>query len=238
MDSHSQNPLANARTPAGPRLPKFHSLLPRLLLCLVTAVAITMTSLICAWYNFRSIHYLRWQAFMTQERLDDLREQIAHYRAETGHVPARLGDLERVKNEHFLVDDAGRPLDYWNRPLHYDVKADHYELYSLGRDGQPGGFGLDADLYAGQKDQFWDRRHWLTFWQFLCEPSTRNMKLICIGAGILVFPIWLQGVTNAPRDRLTRRSDIHMDLVGHVVTAVFAIVTAVVISGLHIPSGH
>jgi general secretion pathway protein G len=42
------------------------------------------------------------------------------------------------------------PTDPWNRPYVYtspgQANPDSYDLYSLGRDGQPGGAGEDADL--------------------------------------------------------------------------------------------
>lgn len=42
------------------------------------------------------------------------------------------------------------PLDPWGRPYAYkapgDVNPESYDLLSLGRDGQPGGTGEDADL--------------------------------------------------------------------------------------------
>jgi len=42
------------------------------------------------------------------------------------------------------------PLDPWGRPYTYkspgDVNAESYDLLSLGRDGQPGGTGEDADI--------------------------------------------------------------------------------------------
>jgi hypothetical protein len=212
--------------------------LPRLLFCFITGVAITVTSIICAWYNFRSIHYLRWDAYETQGRLDWLADEIAHYREKTGHLPAHLTDLEAVKKETFLMNGGGRPLDWWHRPLHYEVKGDTYELYSLGRDGKPGGFGLDADLYAGKRKEFWDERHWLTLWQFLEEPETDRMKFICIGAGVVTCGIWLCGTSTRQEDRSPWPTFIWKALVGQIVIGVFAVGTAVVISALHIPTGH
>jgi general secretion pathway protein G len=42
------------------------------------------------------------------------------------------------------------PLDPWGRPYVYkspgEVNRDTYDLFSLGRDGQPGGTGEDADV--------------------------------------------------------------------------------------------
>ena len=48
------------------------------------------------------------------------------------------------------------PLDPWGRPYAYkspgEVNAESYDLLSLGRDGQPGGTGEDADVTS------WDAR--------------------------------------------------------------------------------
>jgi len=40
------------------------------------------------------------------------------------------------------------PEDPWGNPYHYKCPGDHgeYDLYSLGRDGKPGGTGEDADI--------------------------------------------------------------------------------------------
>ncbi len=40
------------------------------------------------------------------------------------------------------------PLDPWGNPYHYKCPGEHgeYDLYSLGRDGKPGGTGEDADI--------------------------------------------------------------------------------------------
>ncbi|MBY7924253.1 type II secretion system major pseudopilin GspG [Vibrio fluvialis] len=39
------------------------------------------------------------------------------------------------------------PLDPWNRPYHYELKANYQvALYTLGRDNKPGGEGEDQDV--------------------------------------------------------------------------------------------
>jgi len=47
------------------------------------------------------------------------------------------------------------PLDPWGRPYVYkspgDVNSESYDLLSLGRDGQPGGTGEDADVTSWGK---------------------------------------------------------------------------------------
>jgi hypothetical protein len=168
---------------------------------------------------------------MTQGDLELLREGIVHHKEETGSLPATLADLEVVKKERVKVDEKGRPVDAWRRPFYYQIKGDSYDLYSLGRDGQPGGAGLDADLHAGKVDP---RTQWLTLWQFMNHAETAGIRDTCILAGILAFPLCLLGVKRGATSRL---SPIKV-LVIHGVTAAFAILAAVVISVLHLPTGH
>jgi hypothetical protein len=203
----------------------------RLLLCMVTAASISATAFFCAWLNYRDYPYFRIKQEMTRDDLNALRNDIVHYQDKTGRLPARLVDLDVVKNRRVMVDDTGRPVDYWRRPFHYHVKGDSYELYSLGQDGQPGGFGLDADLHAGKVD--WETER-LTLWQFTSLADTRGIKLTCLLAGILAFPLCLLGVKKGATNRFSPVKA----LVVHGMTAIFAVLTAVAISFLHLPSGH
>ena len=120
-------------------------LAPRLMLCLATAIVISATAYLCAWYNFRCFWYFRpLEAVVTRSLLHELQDQITDYQRKNGHLPATLAELEEVKNRSLRIDRAGLPVDGWERPIHYEVQGNSYELYSLGRDGQPGGTGPDA----------------------------------------------------------------------------------------------
>jgi hypothetical protein len=46
----------------------------------------------------------------------------------------------------FQWDEKGRPLDGWGRPFLYSTDGAKFVITSLGRDGKPGGLGLDCDL--------------------------------------------------------------------------------------------
>jgi hypothetical protein len=74
----------------------------------------------------------------------------------------------------------------------------------------------------------------LTLWQFTSLADTKGIKLTCILAGILAFPLCLLRVDRAATNRLS----LVMVLAVHCVTIAFAVLTAVVISFLHLPSGH
>ncbi len=209
------------------------SFVPRLMLCLATATLISATAYLCAWLSYRDyfgFHQLGPSA--TRRSLDLLRQSIAHHQEKTGRLPASLADLDVVRKQEVPVDEAGNPIDSWERPLHYVVQGDRYELYSLGRDGQPGGVWLDADLYAGQPDPVRER---LTLWQFATLADRGGgIKLSCLLAGILAFPLCLLGV----KREATRRLSVREVLVTHGMTAIFAIWAAIMMSALHLPSGH
>ena len=85
---------------------------------------------------------------------------LDQYRLDNDFYPATTQGLAALR-EHPTGDPEARnwrgpylrkaiPLDPWGRPYSYkspgDVNADSYDLLSLGRDGQPGGTGEDADV--------------------------------------------------------------------------------------------
>jgi general secretion pathway protein G len=90
-----------------------------------------------------------------QAQIDAFGKALDQYRIDTGHYPSTefgLGALVvRPGNEPrwagpYLTKAA--PPDPWGRPYLYRVPGEHgeYDLYSLGKDGRPGGSGEDADI--------------------------------------------------------------------------------------------
>ena len=92
---------------------------------------------------------------VARAQIDALEKALDQYRLDTGHYPsAELGLralLERPLNEPKWAGPYLRkevPLDPWGKPYLYRIpgtKAE-FEVISLGRDGQPGGSGEDADI--------------------------------------------------------------------------------------------
>ena len=89
-------------------------------------------------------------------QLDAFDKAIGTFRLDTGHVPTAEQGLRAL-----LARPAGEPqwsgpylsrdlpLDPWGHPYVYKVPGDNgrdYTLASLGKDGRPGGTGLDADI--------------------------------------------------------------------------------------------
>ena len=212
--------------------PERARLIVRLLFALTTAVLVFATAYLCAWNNFRKHGDFSYQRQQTRAELEDLRKEIEAFRAATGKPPAKLAELESVKKKDRRMDQAGRPTDSWGRPLRYEVEDGGYQQYSLGQDGEPGGVGPDADLYAGKEDP---PRPQPTLWEFTTNPRTVGMQLACALAGVIAFPIFLLQGKGPPG----QRPSLARVFVANAVTAVFAVLAAAVMAFLHLPGvGH
>lgn len=92
---------------------------------------------------------------VAQAQIDSLEKALDQYRLDTGHYPATEQGLAalmtRPANEPkwqgpYLKKIA--PPDPWGRPYAYKYPGERaeYDLYSFGKDGQPGGTGEAADI--------------------------------------------------------------------------------------------
>lgn len=88
-------------------------------------------------------------------QVDSLGKALDQFRLDTGHYPNMeqgLGALvARPANEPkwdgpYLTKDV--PADPWGNPYVFKIPGDHgdYDLFSYGKDGQPGGTGEAADV--------------------------------------------------------------------------------------------
>jgi general secretion pathway protein G len=109
---------------------------------------------------FRHVGDARAGAARTQVELLSL--ALGQYALDNGQFPSTAQGLAALRSQP--QDDGGRaarhwrgpylakevPLDPWGRPYLYASPGtqgvDGFDLYSLGRDGQPGGDGEDADI--------------------------------------------------------------------------------------------
>jgi hypothetical protein len=195
-------------------------------MAIATAFLVAASAYVCAWISYRNFMSVRDLRCWTIRDLKLLRDGIEQYRQTTGRLPAKLSDLAVVQEKRLYLATEGEPRDMWNTPFVYRNSGDDYVLLSLGPDREPGGVGYDADLTAD------DEPPKATLWEFTTDPYTTGMKLCCIGAGLLALPICLQIAKSRPALSLTRV------LVELAVTAIFAFATGVLISVLHLPTGH
>lgn len=92
---------------------------------------------------------------VARAQIDALEKALDQYRLDTGHYPGSEAGLaalmERPANEPKWGGPYMKkavPMDPWGHPYAYKQPGDHGELdlWSFGKDGQPGGTGDDADI--------------------------------------------------------------------------------------------
>lgn len=90
-----------------------------------------------------------------QAQMGALEKALDQYRIDTGHYPSTeqgLGALDAKPADEAKWDGPYLkktvPNDPWGKPYQYRMPGEHGELdlFSFGRDGQPGGNGADADI--------------------------------------------------------------------------------------------
>jgi len=93
-------------------------------------------------------------------QIESLEKALDMYRLDTGHYPATDAGLKALNakpdNEPkwsgpYLKKDV--PVDPWGHPYQYKYPGEHgdFDLISLGKDGQPGGEGDNADITNWQQ---------------------------------------------------------------------------------------
>ena len=91
----------------------------------------------------------------TKAQIDALEKALDHYRLDVGHYPESTQGLQALfqlpageQNWHGPYLKKAVPLDPWGRPYNYKSPGEHgeFDLYSLGKDGKPGGTNEAADI--------------------------------------------------------------------------------------------
>ncbi len=93
-------------------------------------------------------------------QIESLEKALDIYRLDTGHYPpTEVGlkalnarpDNEPKWNGPYMKKDV--PMDPWGRPYVYKLPGEHgdFDLFSLGKDGQPGGQADNADVTNWQQ---------------------------------------------------------------------------------------
>jgi hypothetical protein len=118
-----------------------------LIACFYTAVLFVIVYA-SAWQNLSTSYQNFPRQWETYYVVQVTIEAVQEYQKKHGKLPHDLRDkeiTERVWMPNNLDVGLG-PLDAWGRPLHYEIQGDKFAILSYGRDGLPGGAGLDADL--------------------------------------------------------------------------------------------
>jgi general secretion pathway protein G len=88
-----------------------------------------------------------------------LHEAVKQYKLDTGEYPSSSDGLNALvveppgvngwDKEGYLDGAREIPLDPWGKEYYYEYPGEYstFDIYTLGRDGQPGGEEEDADIY-------------------------------------------------------------------------------------------
>lgn len=141
--------------------------------------------------------------------MSDVQRKIERFRNQHARLPATLAEVLRGPNERDTYHD---PKDAWGCAIAYRVKGEVYSLVSTGRDGRPGGVGLDADILLSGGSLSNDSAAStilasppVTFGQFLAVKSHRPMVVICLifGAVTSFVSYWLLQIKGLTGDQAT-----------------------------------
>jgi|GEM_PF-4592819 len=104
------------------------------------AVAVVLASLGGCWVLYRTL--AQPPELLEPYRLRTLLNAAKLYRIDTGRFPSTVEGLGRLAPKY--VARVG--TDGWGRPYRYESDGGSARIWTLGRDGVPGGAGPDADL--------------------------------------------------------------------------------------------
>ncbi len=223
---------------------KRQQILIRLLIASLAGMLIFGLSIRVAWQGIQTNFRVLSERYRTLQLMENLTEDLNEYREKHGEFPPSLLEFklvmageEATKEEAerswiwSVIDEEGMIRDAWDHPMVYRIEGDSILLLSYGRDGLPGGLGLDHDF--SNQDPFPPAAK-PTFEQFLYELPTDMMIFTCVMAGVFTSLLIFRAVN--PVDLQAKYlpwlfAKLIMVLL---VTWLFA----VPMSLLHAPSGH
>ena len=107
----------------------------------LVGLAVAGAALLAAWRQAQFTPLACLEQFSTAQRLIRFQEQIGDFQRKRHALPATLADLFTFEESSISIDTLVR--DDWGRPFLYSTNAGQPLVISYGRDGTPGGRGLD-----------------------------------------------------------------------------------------------
>jgi hypothetical protein len=184
----------------------------------------TITYLAC-WAQLGDVKTMNPHPFhIEQMRLELLSQSLTEDAMVRGQFATSLGELKGLESQS--------RQDSWRHPYHYQRTDTDFELAALGRDGELGGVGLDADIYLGDDLELPKFR--LTLQQFLFEArGSGALFLAAVVSSALTASIWF-----VPGGKDTPRNLIGSLTITIIAGSLVAGVLAVLYVALAQPSGH
>ena len=166
------------------------------ILALISFALVWLITTFVAWQFSNNSYGMRPEQWTTQEFLQGCSSEIAEYAIQGKISEFDLRTYE-PPNEYyserlFHTDNDGQWLDGWGRPYLIESGGGNVVVTSLGRDGKPGGVGLDIDLTS-------DETHPLdfqpTFGQFLQtdNANAKEVRMWCLAISVGFFVVVVTG---------------------------------------------
>jgi hypothetical protein len=108
-----------------------------------TSFSMFVITVLASWISSGTMQYSHVQDVMAlQYHFRSIESSLEYHHKTHGSYPSALSD---PPFEFPNGNDSYQLKDPWNRSILYTVEGDGFRLSSFGRDGVPGGIGLDAD---------------------------------------------------------------------------------------------
>ena len=203
----------------------------RIGIAVLVGVAVTATAILAAWQRYAPTRPLNDEQFFTRVDLDWMRNALGMYLRDNGTLPLTLPDPKKVNSMVLRTDGNSSVVDAWGHDLIYQHDGNHFVVTSLGRDGKPGGVGLDCDLSTTAP---WPPGAHPTLRQFFFDLPTGGIVVSCVFGGVLALILTLL-VLRTPRQGEPKPAIIAVKIA---FTFIGAAMIACILAFLHVPWGH
>lgn len=212
---------------------KLESFATRVLIAVGAGYLVAVIASIAAWLPMRFMPNFGPKVLSTSHVLRDIKQTIDDYQRDANSLPQSLAELRPLYrgDDRLTWDEQSNPLDAWGRPLVYSVDGPNFVLSSFGRDGKPGGVGLDADLIIGRGEP---KEFQVPFRQFILHKPARGVVITCLAGGGVVFFI---SMTTIDPSKLRGKGAVAI-AVKLAVTVIGAVMISFFMTALHIPNHH
>jgi 4-amino-4-deoxy-L-arabinose transferase-like glycosyltransferase len=192
---------------------------------------------LAAWLQFRNSPYVAHKRMVTLGAFGGMQRAIEDFVKDARRLPSSMTELLAAEGSALRRNDRGEVCDGWRNPIDYVLERDSYRLRSLGRDGRPGGVGIDADMGTELGQGFskdWDATR-PTLRQFAFElPGTRGILWGCVLSALLATAIY--GIGARPRpDHVVTSREKSVNVVG---TILFSLFIGAILVFFLAPWGH
>lgn len=191
----------------------------RLALSLIFGLAVTSVPLTLILGGTQARSTVNFKRRLTISQLQKSERALRDYHERQGTYPTNLEALEMV------------PRDGWRRPLLYSLTDGKPLIESLGGDGKRGGTGLNADLSNRNLSPV--AAH-IPFWARLFEREAQGVVLAALICGVVAGSLFFGGV----RRQTFAMKTLPALAVTLLLSLALAVFGAILITTLHVPSGH